>query len=415
MSVAMRISLLLQREPFGHILEKTLAAFLHARTGAPHTVSWYGRRTDLKTLRLHDRQAWLGNIYLNAIFVPEVAPSVLAPVYREFSHSETWWKRPAQRAYCALSVQPWTASWFAQAGMIISPSVTNAEHLLIVGGNHKIRIFDESAGKAYGILKAGSSPCFFQQEVLMRRQAAACGVPVLPLTEFAADGTWFSEPLLHATPANRLQDKRLAREATMAILDALRILLEKTGREENVTDYADGLVERARRLTTTSVVLGAEQQRAVLRLIEGLAGWIHTLQAHASNRLLLAITHGDLQPGNILVDSSGAGWLIDWEYAACRQAGHDVIAHSLRPRFPERLAERLAVAWQAGSLLESFAVADWPGLPWSDAPARRLHLMLFLLEELVVQLQENANPLFFRPGRGLLLLLGEVARFLARQ
>src|SRR6266404_3505895 len=108
----MRISLLLQREPFGNILEKTLAAFLYSRTGNCHAVSWYGRKTDLKTLRRCGRQPWLGNVYLNAIFAPDVAPSTLAPVCREFSHSETWWKRPAQRAYVALSAQPWTAPWF---------------------------------------------------------------------------------------------------------------------------------------------------------------------------------------------------------------------------------------------------------------------------------------------------------------
>ena len=43
----MRISLLLQREPFGEIVERTLATFLESWTGQPHEVRWYGGRPRL--------------------------------------------------------------------------------------------------------------------------------------------------------------------------------------------------------------------------------------------------------------------------------------------------------------------------------------------------------------------------------
>ncbi len=375
-------------------------------------MSWYGWKTDLKTLQRHGGQAWLGNVYLNALFVPDAAPATFAPVYREFSYSEAWWKRPAQRAYAALSIQPWTAPWFAQVGMTISPSVTNAERLLISGGNHKLRIFEQAAEKVYGVLKSGSSSCFFEQEVLMRRQAAHCGVPVPPLLELAEDQTWFSEPLLNATPANRVKNRQLAHEATTHILSALRDMSEKTGREEYLTTYAEGLIEQARTLTPNGP-LSDKQQQEVLRIIEGLAAEIHTPHPYVGKQLVLAITHGDLQPGNILLDPHGESWLIDWEYAARRQAGYDLLAGKLRPRFPDGLADRLALVWQPGPTLETCGETKWPNVPWSDLPARRLHLLLFLLEELIVQLQENANPLFFQPGRGLLLLMSEIVCFLA--
>ena len=38
----MRISLLLEREPFGRILEETLPPLLSALSGRPHAVRWQG-------------------------------------------------------------------------------------------------------------------------------------------------------------------------------------------------------------------------------------------------------------------------------------------------------------------------------------------------------------------------------------
>ena len=52
----MRISLLLEREPFGTILEETLSRFLASWTGCAHAVSWYEGRPDLKAMQQHVRK-----------------------------------------------------------------------------------------------------------------------------------------------------------------------------------------------------------------------------------------------------------------------------------------------------------------------------------------------------------------------
>ncbi len=73
----MRISLLLQREPFGRIHEKTLKVFLDEKFKGTYSVKW--SKTKSFDTESGDSQHWLCNYYLNVIFVPEVSRSTLKP------------------------------------------------------------------------------------------------------------------------------------------------------------------------------------------------------------------------------------------------------------------------------------------------------------------------------------------------
>src|SRR5881628_1271530 len=79
----MRISLLLEREPFGEIVEETLPTLLGALSGRAHTVRWYGDG-HVEPVRRPDEQIWLCNPLLNAIFLPQASAASLEPVVREF-------------------------------------------------------------------------------------------------------------------------------------------------------------------------------------------------------------------------------------------------------------------------------------------------------------------------------------------
>src|SRR5690606_4986248 len=136
----MRISLLLQREPFGSIFEQTVTSFLEKRVNKPITVQWINGRPKIDRIKseLHN-QVWLCNTYLNAIFAKTAKDHIFEPIYREFSRSTQWWKRPLQRLYVDAAVAPGTRAYLAQATVTFSPSLPNAEYCLFIGGNHKIR------------------------------------------------------------------------------------------------------------------------------------------------------------------------------------------------------------------------------------------------------------------------------------
>jgi len=61
----------------------------------------------------------------------------------------------------------------------------------------------------------------------------------------------------------------------------------------------------------------------------------------------------------------------------------------------------------------SFGDLAWPQANWQEAAGRLLHGVVFLLEELVLHLEENANPRFLRLGEGLTILQQEIIRWVA--
>ena len=404
----MRISLLLQREPFDVILEQTLATFLESWRGQPHEVHLYDGWPNVGLMRRRGQQAWLCNIYLNAVFVPEAEPPIFDPIRREFARSVLWWRRPAQRAYVALATSRLGARWLAQAGVSIFPPLPDAEQLLIVAGNHKMRLLDRARGVVYGILKSGFPPGFMQREIEARQQAAELDLPVPPLEALAKDGTWFRERYVSGTPVNRLADAAVAQRAVTEAAQSLRRLLKHTMQEEPLSEYVERLAGQARAHIEASHLLREEQKRSLLQVVDCLLTQINACQSAVGGRILTSLTHGDFQPANILVNQDGV-WLIDWEYSARRQAGYDALVYTLRSRFPDGLAARLRQMLDGGGATGSLPLADWPGLDWQDVSRRRVHGLLFLLEELALHLEENANPRFHCLGGGLVVLQSQMA------
>ena len=411
----MRISLLLQREPFDVILEQTLATFLESWTERPHEVRWYDGRPDVDAMRRRGQQAWLCNIYLNAIFVPKAEPPIFDPIRREFARSVVWWRRPAQRAYVALATSRLGAKWLAQAGVGISPALPDAERLLIVAGNHKIRLLDHTKGVVYGILKSGFPPGFMQREIEARQQAEELGLPVPPLEAVAEDGTWFREHYVSGTPVNRLANTAEARQAVANAAQALHCLLKHTMQEELLSEYVERLAVQAQAHIAANHLLSEGQKGSLMHTVDDLVAQVNALQLAVGGGILTALTHGDFQPANILVNRDNV-WVIDWEYSARRQAGYDALVFVLDSRFPRDLAARLqtfvARGWEGAVSIGDLA---WPGVNWQEADGRRLHGALFLLEELVLHLEENANPRFVRLGEGLAIVQEEINRWVVAE
>lgn len=399
----MRISLLLPREPFGAVLEQTLVRFWSEQHGQPYAVQWrMGRASPAAA------QIWLANIYLNAIFTPDADRAIFDPIRREFARSTVWWKRPAQRAYTALAVSRALAGRLAQACLAVTPAVPDAQFKLLVAGNHKLRLLDRRAGVAYGILKAGFGPATMQRELDARQAALAAGAPVPALHEVADDRSWYCEQYVSATPLNRLPSRTAAQAAAAQAAAGLQRLLAATERAEDAAGYAAGLRADSERLAAAAHLLSATQRAAIADLAEALAARVKTLDG----AVILATTHGDFQPANILADGARV-WLIDWEYSAVRQAGYDALVLALGSRFPQGLGDRLRLfveqGWPNDALV---APAGWPGLRLAARAERRQHAALFALEELTLRLDEASEPLLTRLDLGLDVLLAESARWL---
>jgi len=408
----MRISLLLEREPFGTILEQTLSKFWTLFYGQAYSVRWQAGCPGFHGHRaIPSGQQWLVNAYLNAIFVRNVEPAVFEPVRREFSRSTIWWKRPLQQTYVTAGLSRFTAPWLAQASLHVAPGVEDARHKLIVAGNHKIRILDERKGLSYGLLKHGFDDRFMQRELRYRQMADSLGIPSPPLIEISPQGDWFVEQFVNGTPVNRLDGVEIARRAVATASKALRRLIEHTVQSEQLDVYLSSLTSRIGSLIASNHLLSGTQKHALQKNVERLQRGILQQTTSESRSIPVAITHGDFQPANILVNSDQV-WLIDWEYADRRQAAYDLLVYGLKARFPHGLASRLKAFVDGRYSLQIPGVEGWPGFPDRSQAERRRIASLFLMEELALHLEENAQPLLARVGEGLRLLQVEIARWL---
>ena len=283
-----------------------------------------------------------------------------------------------QRAYVSAASSHWGAPWLSQVGLGVSLPIPNTETKLIVGGNHKIRILDHREGLAYAVLKEGFDPVFMQRELETRRLVEQYGVLVPPLEEVGKDGYWFSERYVSGTPTNRLADASVAQQALEDATQSLHLLLNATMREESVSEYAGQLAERARWHILANHLLSKNQKESLKQTVEDLIGRIDALLPATENHIVTAVTHGDFQPANILVNEDRV-WLIDWEYSSRRQAGYDAFVYGLRSRFPKGLSKRIQKLEQEELESEFLLVVDnWPGLErHNDSTRWRLRLVLF--------------------------------------
>ena len=418
------MSLLLDREPFGEILTETLTPFWSRLHGQPMQVDWLWNPPRRQLSGNGDDFRWLGNVYLNAIFPAGINSQALEPIRREFSRSVVAWRRPWQQAYVALALAPRSARWFTHAVLRVAPVVESFRQQVIVPGNNKIRILDRQADSVYGIQKAGFSRDRFIAEIEAREQAESLGIPVPQIVESDLAAGWFREQYVVGTPLNRLASQQKVTSITQRAAGSLQRLAEETREKTTLRAYVAALqtsigrhldavltlenLTRAQHGTLSQESIysraAAATDQLARQVLDGssAAATIDTVQ-----------THGDYQPANILVDEDEF-WIIDWEYAARRQALYDTLVFHCQSRHGQRSADR-GIAMRLREFVNyggnRLAIAEnW--LPVdaeiADRSLRRRHVGLFLLEELDLRLAENANPRLTALSDGPRQLLHEI-------
>ncbi len=409
----MRISLLRQRERFGPILEATLARYWSEQQGTPFQVEFHPGRP---VPGVSKHRLWC-NTRLNAIFHPSIAPEALDPIRKEFSSSPLRWRRPPQRWYVELATGPWLARWCADASLAVHPSPPSLGTTLIVPGNQRVRLLDHAAGTSISLLKEGFSSEAFERELEGRRWAAEAGVAVPQL--ISSSNHQIVEVYISATPLNRLIAAADRRRVSEAALVALRNLVASTQQSQPLSDYTAALLDESLRLINRDdrydrpMLLALEQSaRDLHQCIKATVEPAMRRQSKArvgSESLTTAITHGDFQPANILMDEEGATWIIDWENTGRRQAAYDFLVWRTASRLAPGLADRLL----SNDLQQSLAGQSWTNVDWGDPIVRHVHFHLFMWEELNWHLRENANQHFVCHSPGLQRMQSEIRRWLA--
>ena len=275
----MRLSLLLEREPFGDILEDTMGDYWGHRLNSPVKITWKGDEDD-GTL-------WRGNVYMNFFCVKDVDPACFEIIKREFSHSRSVWRTGLQAAYVKAAIQPPFRNWLSQVQFSVSEDIPHANEQLLVGGNRRIRIIHPSAGKSMVIHKKGFSKTGFEREIAARSGPAACVAPRFLGLE--ANGTAFAEEYFIGTPANRFSTGREEIVRSEARVRLISEVHRPTLRSTSLSDYLDKLNKEI-----SAVSEGMEEST------RRITDWI--IETAGDCEIGLVFSHGDFQDANILVE-----------------------------------------------------------------------------------------------------------------
>lgn len=385
----MRLSLLLDREPYGSILEQTLSRHWSEESGDAVSVHWAHPAPG--------DQIWRGNIYLNFFSVEGVDPACFEVITREFGHSRVAWRRAMQSAYVQAAIRPPTRRWLSQVCFGISPHVPKAEEMLVIGGNRRIRIIQPSAARSVVIHKAGYERTAFDREVAARLGPAA---PVAPkFHRVNADGSVFEEAYFVGTPVNRLP---MARELQLRE-EALNRLVERV---HQPTLLVGCLRERLDEVMSRIAMLAPVASRTLAPMVAKVGG------AAGAAPVGLTFTHGDFQDANILVQGESV-LIIDWETAGNRSQFYDLA--TLRSGIRQS-ADR-GGAWRSWAARWMVNPSALTGLlvPAETATARLAHVVLWWLEDCLLRLEESQMRRFGVPMDGAIIhqdlpVLGEFLR-----
>lgn len=396
----MRLDLLLAREPFPEVFSETLQAYLQQRHGWHGQVRW-------TTEQKGKQQGLLVNEKLNLIFPSQVADEQLRTLAAEYAYHPSPMRRLFQGLYVRYAVTRPVRRWLASARVHIDPWWDTYSSWVILGGNHSVRIVDLERDSCVVIRKAGFRRDFLDAAVDVRVQ-----YPDLPgpkLLERDSTAGWYAEERVRGLPLDRVADVEQAEKSLTAAKQTMASLYERTATEEPLHEWVvDRLQRICRAVDSLPPVFREVVRKRILAAADQLAKRLGN-RAIATAVVPTAATHGDFQPGNILIPNQSEEvpvYLIDWEYSAVRCRWYDAMVFDLRSRFPAGLAQRVT-SW-IGNEAGRGETLTWCGCGNLEHWAAGDLVAGFLLDDLLLRLHENAIPGLRQENSGLCVFLDEL-------
>ncbi len=389
----MKISLLLERENFKEIFEKTLETFLEDFTGIKHEVNWYSKQHGNF---LHLSQKWYCNPLINSIFLKGANPNIFDSITGEYSHNPLRpWRSPIQKLYIYFSKHKYFASKMAKYVIEISPPIDNGKNKLIIGGNTKIRLIDRKAKKVYVILKTGFDKGYIEKEFYVRSDFSY--LPVPKIYSYGENNYWFCEKYISGISPDRMNDAMGHNVLNDATQNLHKMLIE-TKKREHLSSYVILLEQKIQKKLEQIKHINSKYKVQINNLVSILK---KHLQSEPDYLITLSYSHGDFQQGNIIFDGQKT-WILDWEYSGFRQIGYDLLVLLLKSRVSVGFSKRY-LRLLNGNIndYEKKIIDSWPGINWTKDEEIRIYMILFLLEELDLHIEENSNILFKKQSSGL--------------
>ncbi len=379
----MKISLLIQREPFDKIFEDTLASFLSEQYNARYKVKWHHGKQEIEH---KNNQIWYCNPLINSIFIKGASSHIFDSIIGEYVFNPIKpWKNFFQKTFFNLSTSKYFAKSFAKNFVEISPSINNAKNILIIGGNNKIRLIDYKNKLVYVILKSGFNKKFIEREILIREKYKYMPIPKYQIVNH--EKNWYSEEYICGTGVDRIS-KQLRKTALNEVIFFMNKMIKDSIVELPLSKYLNEITLRIKNNLKNISFSNPYTSKEITSIINQLSGSLY----NSNKKILLCQSHGDFQEGNIIFDGE-KNWILDWEYSRTRQVCYDLLVLLLKPRGIDNYN------YQFSKLKNSIISDDqkWIIDNWHKKDSIIIDdssLLLFLIEELDFFIEQNNNKYF---------------------
>jgi len=302
----MKIDAMVIREDFYLINEKTLENYFKSVFGHDLTISTSKPFSSSKIV-----------VYpkINAIVTRTPSRKVLKYVFSEFNVRNNWPKFILGKLYTSICLLSF--GLMATKTLRFHKRSPVGDNILIWPCNRKIRIFDFKNMIVDSIVKEGFTKKYFNSELAFRLNSSYEFIP--PILKHGEN--WYRESILSGQPLARIFDKNQYKKSCD---DA--IIYMKTIIEETIT-YVDSVRYSNKLLQTVIELLGIAEERKKITTGESIHRIAELCSIKAKNlqkKIPIAVSHGDLQSGNLWVDiDKKKTYIIDWETNALRSIWYD--------------------------------------------------------------------------------------------
>ena len=286
----MKISYMKKRENFYKINQSTLDKF-------------YNEKTKAKKLFIYP--------HLNAIVTGSPSKAVTDYLFAEYNVGGNKIKRSLAKMYTKVVIN--SKGCLSNGSCRFNGSFNDS--MMIYPCNKKIRVFDFEKGEVRVLVKDGFMADGLLRELEFRRTHNADFI--LPITSSADEE--YTEKIIDGRSIVRSGDDYSAlRDKAWEIWKSY----VGGGKKICACNYVITLRERFR-----SMINGLNKPTLDLSSLENLEAEIHKILSDSDVEIEVCMSHGDLQPGNIWVESGSEKiYIIDWESVSERSASYDYYA-----------------------------------------------------------------------------------------
>jgi hypothetical protein len=302
----MKIDAMVEREDFYLINEKTLENYFKIVFSKDLKISTNEPFTASKVV-----------IYpkINAIVTRTPSKKVLKYIFSEFNVRNNWQKFILGKLYTGICL--FSFGLLATKTLRFHKHCPVGDNILIWPCNRKIRIFDFENMFVDSIVKEGFTKKYFNSELTFRLRSSYDFIP--PILKYGEN--WYREIILPGQPLARISDNNQYNKSCNDAIIYMKTIIEKTIRYVDPIEYAHKLLQSIIEL------LGKAKDEKKITTgdeIYGIAKLCAIKAKKAKKKIPIAVSHGDLQSGNLWVDvDKKKTYIIDWETNDIRSIWYD--------------------------------------------------------------------------------------------